>query len=157
MIAALKTTPSTAAAGDEQRALSPLTLFFSGRPLTDQERAREVADEWHHVPTEIKAYLTEMLKTTDTEATADEYWYNLTMQEQLELSWLYLDDTRSVREYQAPPPAAPEPVMSPYKPGPESSTGKADRPHDLDGGALAALPPRVCCRLHRHTSRTVHR
>ena len=40
-----------------------------------------------------------MLKTTDTEATADEYWYNLTMQEQLELSWLYLDDTRSVREY----------------------------------------------------------
>ena len=87
MIAALKTTPSTAAAGDEQRALSPLTLFFSGRPLTDQERAREVADEWHHVPTEIKAYLTEMLKTTDTEATADEYWYNLTMQEQLELSW----------------------------------------------------------------------
>ena len=143
MIAALKTTPSTAAAGDEQRALSPLTLFFSGRPLTDQERAREVADEWHHVPTEIKAYLTEMLKTTDTEATADEYWYNLTMQEQLELSWLYLDDTRSVREYQAPPPAAPEPVMSPYKPGPESSTGKADRPHDLDSGALAALPPRM--------------
>ena len=119
-----------------------MTLFFSGRPMTDEERARAVADEWHRVPTEMKAYLTEMLKTTDTEAAADEYWHNLSMQEQLELSWLYLDDTKSVREYQAPLPAAPEPVMSPYKPGPESSTGKADRPHDLESGALAALPPR---------------
>ena len=81
MIAARKTTPSKAAAGDEQRVLSPLTLFFSGRPLTDEERARAVADEWHRVPTEMKAYLTEMLKTTDTEAAADEYWHNLSMHE----------------------------------------------------------------------------
>ena len=132
----MHTTPAS------ERVNKILDSVFGTAPMTVAERAAAVGAAWQPVPSEVKEYVEKMVKTSEKQETAAEYWYTLTMQEQLELSFLYLDDTKAAREWKPPAPEVPEPVFSPYKPGPDASTGKSAKPHDLEHGALVSLPAR---------------
>ena len=72
---------------------------------------------------------------TEYEDKARESWEQLPESEQLQK---VLD---FCKEDEAALPRArcdvPEPWCSPYVPGPDASTGKAEDPHDLERGALA--------------------